>query len=78
MDYYAKSVRGYSLFFSSQIFMGGGLDRMRNVPVRYHFRTKPKYTMFVIRQLRLLLKLFTIFSDGCLGSNDDEGRSEVR
>ena len=22
--------------------------------------------------------LFTIFSDGCLGSNNDEGRSEVR
>ena len=25
-----------------------------------------------------LLKLFTTFSDGCLGSNNDEGRSEVR
>ena len=26
----------------------------------------------------IVIEIFKIFSDGCLGSNDDEGRSEVR
>ena len=58
VDYYANSVRGYSFFFPFQIFMGGGLFGMKNVPFRYHFRTKPKYTAFVLRQLRLLWRIY--------------------
>ena len=53
VDYYANSVRGYSFFISFQIFMGGGLDGVKSVPVCYHFRIKPKHTIFVLRHLRL-------------------------
>ena len=56
--------------------MGVGLDVM-NFKVFYSHRLLPAYK-FMPHLFDILIWEFTIFSDECLGSSDDEGCSEVR
>ena len=57
--------------------MGDGLDEMKDIFVHSHYRSHPNKVDVKIFKCSCQEEL-TIFNDGCLGSSNDEGRSEVR
>lgn len=57
--------------------MGDGLDEMKDIFVHSHYRSHPNKVDVKIFNCSCQEEL-TIFNDGCLGSSNDEGRSEVR
>tara|TARA_B100000809_G_scaffold208166_1_gene210761 strand:- start:620 stop:808 length:189 start_codon:yes stop_codon:yes gene_type:complete len=61
-----------------QMLAGGGLDGMKNIPVRSHCHCIPQVSLMQPSVNGNRHVQLTTFSDGCLGSNNDEGRSEVR
>ena len=62
-----------------QILMGGALYEMLSIFVHTHCRNilKIRICLHTLSMENAMSRL-TTFSDGCLGSSNDEGRSEVR
>ena len=61
-----------------QILMGGGLDEILIILVYTHCHNIMKIILVSYFFTGKFHEQLNNFSDGCLGSSNDEGRSEVR
>ena len=71
----AAALRHSHSTFSRQFHLASARQKLRRLVV---FVGSPLDRGILVPLALIASQLFTTFSDGCLGSNDDEGRSEVR
>ena len=78
-EFFCEALRGHDLpGYPTQNSRVAGVSRLALLASRCHTASRTAFLLSYCVDLALANFYFTTFSDGCLGSINDEGRSEVR